>query len=98
MNNDLISRSALIAEIERDIDFEIENNAPITAIDAFKIAIKRAKKLPTMGAEPVRHDYWLPQNNIRTKLMFSDCKSRNHDGSGKYCSNYGAKMRGNEYE
>ena len=53
MNNDLISRSELIDEIERDIDFERENNVPITAINAFKIAIKRAKKLPAVDAVPM---------------------------------------------
>lgn len=39
-----------------------------------------------------KHGYWIPQDNTRTKFMCSDCKSRNHDGSGKYCSQCGCKM------
>jgi hypothetical protein len=47
---------------------------------------------PTIDAEPVRHGDWIPQDNTRTKFMCSDCKGRNHDGSGKYCSECGCKM------
>lgn len=54
---------------------------------------------PTIDAvEVVRHGYWIPQDNTRTKFMCSDCNSRNHDGSGKYCSRCGCKMDANARE
>ena len=56
---DLISRQALLDELSREIDFERENNAPITAVNAFKIAMKLAKKLPSVDAEPVRRGVWI---------------------------------------
>lgn len=52
---------------------------------------KAAEKVGLHG-EFRRHGYWISQDNTRTKFMCSDCKSRNHDGSGKYCSQCGCKM------
>lgn len=97
-NGDLISREALIDEIERDIDFERENNMPITAVNAFKIAIKRAKKLPSIDAVPVVHGRW---REIKTydedgfyvfEYKCSACGCIEPFESGNYCSYCGAKM------
>lgn len=78
MNNDLISRSALL---------ELAHNHIGGIVDCNDIA-----RFPAVDAEPVRHGHWIPQDSTRTKFMCSDCKSRNHDGSGKYCSLCGCKM------
>ena len=88
-SDDLISRSALEAKA-KTIYMEFDNVAVPTRV----ISIADLHLAPTVDAEPVRHGYWIPQDNTRTKFMCSDCKSRNHDGSGKYCSNCGAKMDG----
>lgn len=92
MNNDLISREALIDEISREIDFERENNNPITAVVAFKIAIKRARQLPAVDAAPVVHGRWINQDSTYTKYQCSACKERNFDGVGRYCPHCGTKM------
>ena len=78
--NDLISRSALLEEFAGN-GFLLES-----------IVRHCIEKVPAVDAEPVRHGYWIPQDNTHTKFMCSDCKGRNHDGSGKYCSECGCKM------
>lgn len=103
--SNLISRDKLIDEIERDIDFKRESDIPLTAIDAFKIAIRRAKELRSVDTEPVRHGRWIEYTywigsfgQIHTKC--SECgtdypsrKGSRGDGKGgKYCEECGAKM------
>ena len=63
MTNDLISREALLAELAEEIEWERAQMAPITAISAFKIAIRRVKKAPAVDAEPVRHGFWKNRGN-----------------------------------
>ena len=79
-SNDLISRSALLEQFG---ECEFLFGCMVHVI---------IKEAPTVDAEPVRHGYWIPQDNTHTKFMCSDCKGRNHDGSGKYCSECGCKM------
>lgn len=89
--SDLISRSALQRCLQAEL--EAAKEAPDkTCAKAILDMLIDVKLAPALDAEPVRHGYWIPQDNTRTKFMCSDCKSRNHDGSGKYCSNCGAKM------
>lgn len=65
-----------------------ERDVAIKLLEA--LGIDFGQKKPDM--EPVRHGYWIPQDNTHTKFMCSDCKGRNHDGSGKRCSECGCKM------
>ena len=90
--NDLISRSALLEEF----DWLNRSCANEGANEAAAALVKLVEKAPAVDAEVVRHGYWIPQDNTRTKFMCSDCKSRNHDGSGKYCSLCGCKMDGDK--
>lgn len=53
---------------------------------------ERVSKEPTIEAEPVRHGYWIAQDEGRTRYMCSECKSKNHGGYEKYCPNCGARM------
>lgn len=89
LNNDLIRRSDLKAAVD-DICYSWGEE---TEVEGY-VLIALVDKLPAVDAEPVRHGYWIPQGNTRTKFMCSDCKGRNHDGSGKYCSQCGSKMDG----
>lgn len=56
------------------------------------MAVDDLNYLPTVEAEPVRHGYWIAQDEGRTRYMCSECKSKNHGGYEKYCPNCGAKM------
>ncbi|MBQ7013350.1 MAG: hypothetical protein IJN11_05480 [Oscillospiraceae bacterium] len=51
-----------------------------------------AGELPTIEAEPVRHGWWVVQDEGRTRYMCSLCESKNYRGCEKYCPNCGAKM------
>ena len=93
--NDLISRSGLLVEVRRckeavakcaNHDYMIGYASALSAVEG------QIADAPVVDAEPVRHGQWIPQDNTRTKFQCSDCKSRNHDGSGKWCSNCGCKM------
>ena len=93
MNNDLISRSALLADLQEYLNQEVTDGMQFTDIgEGIDLAMEQVKEAPAVDAEPVRHGKWIPQDNTRTKFQCSDCKSRNHDGSGKWCSNCGCKM------
>lgn len=93
--DDLISRSALYEKVHQcnvainacvNQDYLIGYASALSGVEG-QIAAEIA-----VDAEPVRHGYWIPQDNTHTKFMCSDCKGRNHDGSGKYCSECGCKM------
>lgn len=90
-SDDLISRSALVEYFE-GLARSLANARCFNAADAIQGAAEKIKAAPAVDAEPVRHGYWIPQDNTYTKFMCSDCKGRNHDGSGKYCSECGCKM------
>ena len=91
--NDLISRSALMADLQEYLNQEVQEDMSFTDTgEGIDLAMERVKDAPVVDAEPVRHGWWIPQDNTRTKFQCNDCKSRNHDGSGKWCSNCGCKM------
>ena len=104
MDKDLMSREALIDKISREIDFERENNMPITAVNAFKITIKRAKSLPAVDAVSVVHGRWYkpigvampPEHHGRHRCSVCDemafFKRPGREGLSNYCPNCGAKM------
>lgn len=89
MNNDLISRSALIAVIK--------TNSP-TFYDGQDIANWQAKcinEAPAVDAEPVRHGHWDDSFDGITPYcsvcgMSHNCINRTPD----YCPHCGARMNG----
>ena len=101
MNNDLISRSALLEEIEEDIEWVIAQMSATTAISALKIAMRRIKKAPAVDAEPVRHGEWLlnmeydrqvfPTEKVFVGFKCSLCGRKVRSKKEPYC-HCGAKM------
>ena len=96
MTNDLISREALLAELAEEIEWERAQMAPITAISAFKIAIRRVKKAPAVDAEPMRHGFWKNRgNHLECNLCGHKYTRYDCEGNvvGYYlCPNCGTKM------
>ena len=83
-----ISRSAFDEVLD-----ELEGlKAHAAFTEGIMVVRRELEQFPSVDAESVRHGYWMPQDNTYTKFMCSDCKGRNHDGSGKYCSECGCKM------
>lgn len=91
-SDDLISRAEAI-DIIRSMTISL-GGKEIFHPEAKKSVLGALDEIAAIDAEPVRHGYWIPQDNTHTKFMCSDCKGRNHDGSGKYCSECGCKMDG----
>ena len=98
MNNDLISRSALLADIQADLE---EGGVDGMVAGALKRYVKRA---PTIESEPVRHGYWENANG-RPKTYIRKCsvcdKEAYFCGRGcsyKFCPNCGANMEGESDE
>ena len=87
MNNDLISRSALMDKSTTIIIPTREWPIPKAAV-----WVEDIEAAPTIEAEPVRHGRWIPQDVTFTRFMCSACKSRNHAYRTDYCPNCGAKM------
>lgn len=87
-SDDLISREEALCMLE----FNKHNYYGCGSMKDIDKVMQDIKNLDAVDAEPVRHGYWIPQDNTYTKFMCSDCKGRNHDGSGKYCSECGCKM------
>ena len=100
--NDLISREALLAELQRELDYEQRvDHVPIPPAYAFKIAIKRAKQLPDaerkhgtwLVAEEEDHDW----GGLMHVCFCSVCGWEERVKYGKwfqspYCPNCGARM------
>lgn len=83
MKNDLISRSALIAEYDR-----VHVGAPGGAR-------KLMEDAPAVDAEPVRHGYWNGKPVCgHCTVHCSCCRDAFLDNAGRwnYCPNCGAKM------
>ena len=95
MNNDLISRKALLDVLSREIDFGRKHPDTITAISAFKIAYSRTKGIPAVDAEPVRHGEWreinVPKKYGGIIIRCSECNTKG-TRMWNYCPNCGAKM------
>ena len=94
MNNDLISREAAIAQIERRKPLLVGDKT--VTVDAF---IKFLKNRPTVDAEPVRHGRWIQSKTIPSYHHCSRCKvpqkmvkSCNTYVFIHYCPYCGAKM------
>ena len=104
MNNDLISRSALIAAIK--------TNSP-TFYDGQDIADWQAKcinEAPAVDVEPVRHGRWIYDPNANDwnigGYVCSECHTKNNNlpcteigntlmyAGSKFCPHCGAKMDG----
>lgn len=90
-SDDLIGRSALLERLQGVLDM-VKEEPNQTYANAIRGVMRDVKLAPAVDAEPVRHGYWIPQDNTHTKFMCSDCKGRNHDGSEKHCSACGCKM------
>ena len=78
MNNDLISRSAAIAQIERRKSLLVGDKT--VPVDAF---IKFLKNRPTVDAEPIRHGRWVWNNDAMDwnigAWVCSECGGRNEN-------------------
>ena len=98
MGNDLISRTELLNQRPEYLNTKHVDIEKALFAKGWNACNSEYYSLITdaadVDAEPVRHARWIPQDNTRTKFSCSDCGSRNHDGSGKYCSLCGAKMDG----
>ena len=95
MNNDLISREAAIAQIERRKSLLVGDKT--VPVDAF---IKFLKNRPTVDAEPIRHGRWIQSKTVPSYHYCSRCKvpqkmekSCNKYVFIHYCPNCGAKMQ-----
>lgn len=88
MNNDLISRKALLERIEKDAPWWWQNFHSYLIVDMLKEA-------PVIEAEPVRHGKWEDNAYIwkcgscHKWLLVED-----GDADMNYCPNCGAKMDG----
>ena len=95
MNNDLISRSAAIEQIERRE--KLMTGDKRVGVEHFKIFLMNR---PAIDAEPVRHGRWIDHGDYITtaygSLDLKICSICNAevtlDGYDYYCANCGAKM------
>jgi len=94
MNNDLISRNALLKEFRDFKDMDCPSGHTITA----DYMIEYVENVPAVEAEAVRHGRWIAEN-IRKKSYLRQCSACNKIayfcGTGcsyNYCPNCGAKM------
>lgn len=100
MQGDLISRSALMNELER---FKLPEDcmehewALQAADDVAKYTIKTIKAAPAVDAAPVVHAGWKDQDYTFTRFQCTACKSMNHSIMTKYCPDCGAKMDGDGF-
>lgn len=88
MNNDLISREAAIAQIERRKSLLVGDKT--VPVDAF---IKFLKNRPTVDAEPIRYGRWI-KGMLPTYggWKCSLCNRNMVLRKPNYCPNCGAKM------
>ena len=92
MNNDLISRKALLERIEKDAPWWWQNFHSYLIVDMLKEA-------PVIDAEPVRHGKWEDNAYIwkcgscHKWLLVED-----GDADMNYCPNCGARMDGGTYD
>ena len=107
MNNDLISRKALVAALLE----EREHYPPETAErysfgvklpnrfnQAMRGGIRKALRLieiaKAVDAEPVRHGRWMPRTYSISECSVCGKLHFAHEDSWNYCPNCGAKMDG----
>ena len=99
LNDDLISRKALIEGIEEDAKHMMftSYHARMLHDDMVEFAVNAIECAPTVNAEPVRHATWgkgiccgfVGCSECHDVFINSDWL---HDGKWKYCPNCGAKM------
>ena len=94
MNNNLISRKALLERIEKDAPWWWKNFHSFRIVDMIQDA-------PSVDAEPVRHGEWstgrYPGNDdCRCSICgkFTNVNARPGGVSQRYCPKCGAKMDG----
>ena len=88
-NDDLISRNRVISLLKSLAYDKDMSDEATTAVCMVWCGIDR---MPAVDAEPVRHGWWIRQDNTFTRYMCSECESKNHAGHENYCPNCGAKM------
>ena len=100
MNNDLISRSALMKRLKdwRNTHNYQDDSALCATLDTVLLAIDDA---PAVDAEPVRRGEWENGSNRTSKTYLRRCTACGREcyfcGTGcsyNYCPNCGAKMDG----
>lgn len=82
MNNDLIE----------DIEWERDNQTPLTSVEVLRLAIRRVNKLPAVDAEPVRHGKWIYREEGLTYWWECSICSDYESKKTPYCPNCGARM------
>ena len=102
MNNDLISRSALLREYGDFKDMDCPSGHTVTA----DYMIELAEDAPAVDAEPVRHGRWDSfgvrrtdaKGRNRIEYMFNACTLCENPAVKRtvYCPNCGAKMDGDK--
>lgn len=99
MNNDLISRSALIAEFERIYTEHYKCTVYQFIHDIFKAMFRRLKNAPAVDAVEVVHGEWIIPTKIGHRLFnIPHCSACDGvpcgvDENTNFCPNCGAKMR-----
>lgn len=99
MSEDLISRSALLAEFEDFKDMDCPSGHTVTA----DYMIELAEDAPAVDAEPVRRGEWLNLDYSPAWAKCSECGccwewGMILEGNMAYCPNCGAKMMDAEVE
>ena len=97
MNNDLISRKALLEGF--DVHKVTEYDESGCGVDYKAVPVDVIMKAPAVDAEPVRHGRWIPMELNRSIGMFvgvgcSLCSFEKIGSAYKYCPSCGAKMDG----
>lgn len=93
MNNDLISRSALIEDFRR-IARAQANARVFEAANAWEGAADRLAIAPAVDAAPVRHGRWKRIDSSVYKPAICSCCGASQFIDSNYCPNCGAKMDG----
>lgn len=94
MNNDLISRSALLNSY--DVCNVTEYDESGCGMKYKAVSVEAIEKAPAVEAEPVRHGRWTFFKSIAGDEYTFKCSICNEWANQRYdyCPNCGAKMRG----
>ena len=94
---DLISRSALIEEIEK-IKSDINQPSDVVWNNAVKNCVDTINEQPTVEAKPVVHGEWIEVKGVLS--WFYKCSECGmfHEYKRKFCNGCGADMRGGKNE
>ena len=107
--NDLISRSALLADLQEYLNQEVTEGMSFTDMgEGIDLAMERVKDAPAIDAEPVRHGRWIDMQEDDATEGVWRCSVCGFDGyfdimtpkecGENYCHNCGAKMDGDDNE